>query len=136
MTMRPIPDEDLAIITQHGVPLELSPQFVAFRGKDVIRLTDRGRRLFRLACVFHGLSPAPVERVRSTEDLQVISIRIKQMRMLMHEQLVSSATPASGRDREERQPQTTREVTPQVSEDCRAESGAVESNVILLPDRT
>ena len=82
MTTKEISNEDLAIIQEHGVPLQLRPEFVVLGEGGAVQLTDRGRQLYRLACLLHGLSALPVDRVHNVEDLLAISMRVKNVRTM------------------------------------------------------
>lgn len=82
MNSSPISSDDLAIIKEHGVPLDPGPEFVLVGEYGVIHFTDRGRRLYRLAMLLHGLSPEPVEGVHDLDDLRELSLTVKKVRAI------------------------------------------------------
>lgn len=91
-----VSSEDLSLIVEHGVPTEPRPEFVTIVDGGAIQLTDRGRQLYRLALLLHGMSPNPVEHVRDLDGLRAISLRVKQMRLL-YEQDAAERARLSGR---------------------------------------
>lgn len=73
--------EDVELIQQHGVPVSPGPEFVLFSG-DAISFTERGKRMYRLALLLHGLSPEPVEDIRTRADLRDLALKVKRVRVI------------------------------------------------------
>jgi hypothetical protein len=76
-----LPAEDLAIIRSDGVPLDPDPRYVVAEPGRKVRFTARGRQMYRMAMIIHGLDPEPVEHARTFEDLRVISLAVKSARL-------------------------------------------------------
>lgn len=74
--------EDIFLIVNLGAPAEPRPEFVIVEADGSIQLTARGRQFYRLASVWYGLKPEPVEHVRDIEDLSALGLRIQQIKLL------------------------------------------------------
>lgn len=48
---------------------------------ETVWLTPRGRRLYRVAMLIHGLDPELVDRVRTCEALRELALRVKDVRV-------------------------------------------------------
>jgi hypothetical protein len=84
--------EDIELIRQHGVPLELNPQFLLIEDDGSLRFSERGRAVYMYACALTALSPhQELERVRDVETLQALSLKIKQLRMLLSTEALARA---------------------------------------------
>lgn len=79
-----MPTEDIQLVKRRGVPADPGTEYVS-RGEDgAFELTDRGRRLYRFACLMHGLSPRLVDDVRDAHDLRGLSEEIKRARLIFY----------------------------------------------------
>lgn len=74
--------EDVELVQEHGVPIDPGPEFVVFGHDGTVTFTERGRRLYRLAMLLHGLSPEAVESVRTRDDLRELALKVKRVRVL------------------------------------------------------
>jgi len=83
--------EDLAIIREHGIPIEPGPEFLTIGPDRSVTFTDRGRRLYRLAMLLHGLSPDPVDEVRDVDGLRDLSLKVKRARLMFEREQVERA---------------------------------------------
>jgi len=75
-------DEDVQLIQEHGVPVDPGPEFVVFSTNGEVSFTARGKSLYRLAMLLHGLSPESVEAVRTQDDLRELSLKVKRARVV------------------------------------------------------
>lgn len=75
--------EDLAFIKNHGVPADPSPEFLTIAADGGLTFTPRGRQVYRLALLLHGLGPEQVAAVRDREGLRVLSLKVKQVRVIV-----------------------------------------------------
>jgi hypothetical protein len=78
-----ISSEDLALIRNHGVPAEPGPEFLTFSEEGAVTFTERGKRLYRMAMLLHGMSPKLVESVRTREELREVALQVKQVRLML-----------------------------------------------------
>lgn len=78
-----MPSEDIELIRQHGVPLDLKPEFVSVGRDGSVKFTPRGRRVYRFACLMCALSPEEVERVHDLGALRNLSLKVKRVRVLL-----------------------------------------------------
>lgn len=73
--------EDVQLIRDHGVPVSPGPELISCHG-DQVSFTPRGKRLYRLAMLLHGMSPQQVENVRTRGDLRELSLKVKRVRVM------------------------------------------------------
>lgn len=75
---------DIELIAEHGVPLDINPDFVFVHENGSLEFSDRGRRVYRLACLMSALSPdEELKVVRTIEDLRSLSLKVKRVRMMI-----------------------------------------------------
>jgi hypothetical protein len=76
-----LPPEDLALIQEHGVPIDPTPLYVRFMPGGDIKVLPRGVKLFEAAYVLHGLPVPDIEHTTTVEDLIALSLKIKHVRV-------------------------------------------------------
>lgn len=78
-----VSDADLAIIREHGIPLNPGLEFVSFSESGAATFTERGRQVYRLALLLNGLDPEQFEQVKDREGLRELSLKIKRVRVMI-----------------------------------------------------
>lgn len=74
--------EELQLIREQGAPANPGPELATIDPDGVLTFTPRGRQIYRLAMLLHGLSPEPVEAVRTHADLIELSRKVDRMRAI------------------------------------------------------
>ncbi|HZT04544.1 MAG TPA: hypothetical protein VFA39_20010 [Steroidobacteraceae bacterium] len=99
-----IPSEDLALIRADGLPRQIDPRYVLLEPDGCVRFTERGRELYRVALLMYGLSPDPVDDVRTKEDLRKLNLKVSEAQFLI------AASEAERAMREGKIPARSREI--------------------------
>lgn len=75
-------EADVELIKRQGFPDNPEPEFLTTSPEGAVLFTDRGRRLYRLAMLLHGLSPEHVESVKSLSDLGELKDKLDRIRKI------------------------------------------------------